>query len=38
MNHVLDRLPALRFDPSAPAARLIGLEHRGPNGVPVVWG
>jgi cytochrome P450 len=38
MNHVLDRLPGLRFDPSAPAARLIGLEHRGPNGVPVVWG
>jgi cytochrome P450 len=38
MNHVLDRLPNLRWDPEAPQARLIGLEHRGPNGIPVVWG
>jgi cytochrome P450 len=38
MNAVLDRLPNLRFDPDAPAARIIGLEHRGPNGVPVVFG
>lgn len=38
MNAVLDRLPNLRFDPDAPPARIIGLEHRGPNGVPVVFG
>lgn len=38
MNAVLDRLPNLRFDPNAPAVRIIGLEHRGPNGVPVVFG
>jgi cytochrome P450 len=38
MNAVLDRLPGIRFDPAAPPARIIGLEHRGPNGVPVVFG
>jgi cytochrome P450 len=38
MNAVLDRLPNLRFDPDAPPVRIIGLEHRGPNGVPVVFG
>jgi cytochrome P450 len=38
MNHVLDRLPDIRWDPEAPPARLIGLEHRGPNGIPVIWG
>ncbi len=38
MNAVLDRLPNLGFDPAAPSARIIGLEHRGPNGVPVVFG
>jgi len=38
MNAVLDRLPNLRFDPDAPTARIIGLEHRGPNGVPVAFG
>jgi cytochrome P450 len=38
MNAVLDRLPELRLDPDAPAARIIGLEHRGPNGIPVVFG
>ncbi len=38
MNAVLDRLPDVRFDPEAPQARIIGLEHRGPNGVPVVFG
>jgi cytochrome P450 len=37
MNAVLDRLPNLRFDPSVPEPRVIGLEHRGPNGVPVVF-
>jgi cytochrome P450 len=38
MNAVLDRLPGLRFDPEAPPVRIIGLEHRGPNGIPVVFG
>jgi hypothetical protein len=38
MDAVLDRLPNLRLDPEAPEARIIGLEHRGPNGIPVVFG
>jgi cytochrome P450 len=38
MNAVLDRLPNLRIDPEAPPLRIIGLEHRGPNGIPVVFG
>ena len=38
MNAVLDRLPNVRLDPDAPPARIIGLEHRGPNGIPVVFG
>jgi len=38
MDAVLDRLPNLRFDPEAPHAKIIGLEHRGPNGVPVLFG
>ena len=38
MNAVLDRLPNLRVDPEAPPMRIIGLEHRGPNGIPVVFG
>ncbi len=38
MNAVLDRLPNVRFDPDAPPVRIIGLEHRGPNGIPVVFG
>lgn len=38
MNAVLDRLPDLRFDPAVPEPRIIGLEHRGPNGIPVVFG
>jgi cytochrome P450 len=38
MNAVLDRLTDVRLDPDAPAARIIGLEHRGPNGIPVVFG
>jgi cytochrome P450 len=38
MNAVLDRLPNLRLDPDAPTVRIIGLEHRGPNGIPVVFG
>ena len=38
MDAVLDRLPNIRLDPDAPPARIIGLEHRGPNGIPVVFG
>jgi cytochrome P450 len=38
MNAVLDRLPGLELDPDAPGSRIIGLEHRGPNGIPVVFG
>ena len=38
MNAVLDRLPNVRIDPEAPPVRIIGLEHRGPNGIPVVFG
>jgi cytochrome P450 len=38
MNAVLDRLPNLRVDTDAPPMRIIGLEHRGPNGVPVLFG
>lgn len=37
MNALLDRLPNLRFDPAVPEPRIIGLEHRGPNGIPVVF-
>ena len=37
MNNVLDRLPNIRFDPELAAPRIIGLEHRGPSGVPVVF-
>jgi cytochrome P450 len=38
MNAVLDRLSNLRLDPGVPNVRIIGLEHRGPNGIPVVFG
>jgi cytochrome P450 len=38
MNGVLDRLPNLRLDPEVPNVRIIGLEHRGPNGIPVIFG
>jgi cytochrome P450 len=37
MNAVLDRLPNLRLDPDVPNVRIIGLEHRGPNAVPVLF-
>jgi cytochrome P450 len=37
MNAVLDRLPNLRLDPDIPNVRVIGLEHRGPNAVPVLF-
>ncbi|MGE0878833.1 MAG: cytochrome P450 [Acidimicrobiia bacterium] len=38
MNAVLDRLPNLRLDPSAPEPRVIGLEHRGPTPIHVLFG
>ena len=38
MDAVLDRLPDIRFDPDAPQSRIIGLEHRGPSRIPVVFG
>lgn len=38
MNAVLDRLPNLQLDPDVPNVRIIGLEHRGPNGIPVIFG
>lgn len=38
VSAVLDRLPNIRFDPAAEAPRIIGLEHRGPNSIPVVFG
>ncbi len=37
MNAVLDRLSNIRLDPAAPNVRIIGLEHRGPNGIPVLF-
>ena len=37
MNNVLDRLPNIRFDPELAAPRIIGLEHHGPSGLPVVF-
>lgn len=37
LEAVLDRLPGLRFDPDAAEVRIIGLEHRGPNRIPVVF-
>jgi cytochrome P450 len=38
VDAVLDRLPNLRPDPDAAPPRIIGLEHRGPSRVPVVFG
>lgn len=35
---VLDRLPGLRFDPSAPAPYISGLTFRAPPALPLVWG
>jgi cytochrome P450 len=37
INAVLDQLPGLRLDPDAPAPYLIGLEHRGPTALPVLF-
>ena len=39
LNAIMDRLPNLRWDPSKPAAKLIGgLFARGPSAIPVVFG
>lgn len=38
MNAVLDRLANLRLDPDVANVRIIGLEHRGPNAIPVLFG
>jgi cytochrome P450 len=37
MNAVLDRLHNLRLDPDVPRVRIIGLEHRGPSAIPVLF-
>lgn len=38
LDVVLDRLPGLRLDPDVSNVRIIGLEHRGPNAIPVLFG
>lgn len=38
INALLDQLPNLRLDPEAPAPYVIGLEHRGPTALPVLFG
>ncbi len=38
MNAVLDRLPNLRLDPDVLDVRIIGLEHRAANHIPVLFG
>lgn len=38
ITRLLERLPDLRFDPSAPAPRVIGLYERGLDALPVVFG
>lgn len=35
---LLDRLPNLRLDPDAEPPKIIGMYHRGPTAVPVLWG
>jgi cytochrome P450 len=37
INAVLDRLPNLRIDPSAPAPRITGLAFRSPQSLPVLF-
>lgn len=37
VNMLLDRLPDLRLDPSAPAPAVTGISFRRPNTLPVVW-
>jgi cytochrome P450 len=38
LNAVLDRLPAVRLDPDAPAPTITGLTFRAPAALPVVFG
>jgi cytochrome P450 len=38
LNAILDRLPNLRWDPDAPRPVLMGLQMRGPDRLPVVFG
>ncbi|MEX5713483.1 cytochrome P450 [Parafrankia sp. FMc6] len=35
---LLDRLPNLRLDPDADPPRIIGMYHRGPTAIPVLFG
>jgi len=37
VDTVLDRLPNIRLDPEAPPPRIIGIYHRGPTEINVVW-
>lgn len=37
LNAVLDRLPNLRFDDATPPTRIVGLEHRGPTRLDVLF-
>ena len=37
LDAVLDRLPNVRFDDAAPPTRIVGLEHRGPTRLDVVF-
>jgi cytochrome P450 len=37
LNVVLDLMPGLRFDPDRPQPRIIGMNLRGPEAIPVIW-
>lgn len=37
LNHFLDDLPKVRWDPSAPAAKVTGWSQRAANSLPVIW-
>jgi hypothetical protein len=37
LNAVMDRLSGVQLDPAGPSPRIVGLEHRGPSAVPVVF-
>ena len=37
ISALIDRLPNLRLDPSAPAPEIIGMYERGPTEINVVW-
>ena len=38
LSAVLDRLPGVRLDDTAPPVRIVGQEHRGVTALPVVFG